>query len=77
MNKRYCYKCKRDVEPIVLRSAGMKECCPSCANPFDLSESLAESFTQEVKLIESSLVESFEAMGLTEDAAKIAAKGRE
>ncbi|RJP51153.1 MAG: hypothetical protein C4583_09190 [Anaerolineaceae bacterium] len=77
MKKRYCYKCKREVEPIILQSASGKECCPSCANPFDLSESLNESFIQEVKLSERALKDSFEALGLSEDAAKVAAKGRE
>lgn len=73
MKKQYCYKCKRDVEPVILKSAGGKECCPSCVTPLDFSESLSESSEHDVILSEATMIDAFRKMGLGESDAEFMA----
>ncbi len=76
MSKQYCSKCREMVEP---KNYGAGEFCSKCFNYFNGSPTLS-NVTQEAMRneasIEISLTESFEDLGLSEEGARIAAKGR-
>lgn len=99
MKTKYCFKCAKDVSPLVIMESIVQ--CPRCFS--DLSDKNDPAFSREVRrealrngtfpgveialtesssqkvdesLLEDILIVAFEAMGLSESAAKIAATGR-